>query len=387
MTEPSSRRAGVVEFELLCLLVRPKAELVRAQGILAGGVDVQILLDLADEHGVRPQLRRRLSEISWSGVPDVVRSSLEGFCQFNGARALSLSEELGHVAVALAARGVPFAAFKGPALAAGLYGDLSLREYNDLDVIVPQERIGDAEAVLGALGFCATQGDRAFRQAFLAYQRQFTFRHPDIDAVIDLHWDFCGIHVPFPLAPAEVWADPAQVRVGNRTIPTVAGANLALLLAGHGTKEAWRCLEWVNDFALLIDSERSLDWAAIHRRAAARGCGDAVLLACAMAERLLAVPVPRDLVQPVAASARVAALAARLVAQMRDGLPGPDRKDDLSDVDLCDGRWDRMKAVLTLVLTRTVGDYHAMPLPRPLWRLYHLSRPFRLVAKALAARV
>uniref|UniRef100_UPI0013D5E942 nucleotidyltransferase family protein n=2 Tax=Pseudomonadota TaxID=1224 RepID=UPI0013D5E942 len=68
--------------------------------------------------------------------------------------------------------------------------------------------------------------------------------HP-AQAAIDLHWDFTGVHLPFPLTPAEIWDSLETIKVGQRDVPAITGADLALLLAGHGTKERWRSLGWV----------------------------------------------------------------------------------------------------------------------------------------------
>ncbi|MDI1264832.1 MAG: nucleotidyltransferase family protein, partial [bacterium] len=249
-----------VEFELLCLVARPRPDLGRALQLLRAGLDFPELIQLAGAHAVRPQLIGSLARLSWETVPAAARAALVTYHRFHCSRALSLSVELCRVAAAFAEKGLQFATFKGPALAVALYGDMSRREYTDIDILVPEEQIGDAERLLGALGYRGDGGDRAFRRTFLGYLRQCAFVHPGIDAVIDLHWAFSGIHVPFPLTPAEVWADLDQVSIGHRALPTVSGANLALLLAGHGTKEAWRCLGWVEDFALLLDRHTDLDW-------------------------------------------------------------------------------------------------------------------------------
>jgi len=376
---------GSVEFELLCQIARPRPDLARAREMLRAGIDFPELIELAAEHGVRPQLIGGLQSLSWEAVPAAARASLEDYQRFHCARALSLAEELCRVAAAFSAKGLRLAAFKGPALAVALYGDVSRREYTDLDILVPESEVDQSERLLDSLGYRGDAGDRAFRRAFLGYLRQCAFVHPDIDAAIDLHWDFSGIHVPFPLTPAEVWRDLAQVSIGDRAIPTVSGANLALLLAGHGTKEAWRCLGWVCDFALLLDRHPEFDWREIHRRARARGCGDAVLLGCAMALELLEVPVPPVLRDLIAASARVRALAAFLSRELRQGLPLPASERHFSDFHLCDSRLDKLKAVVRLVLTRTTGDYEAMKLPQALWSVYYATRPFRLAAKAFAA--
>lgn len=377
-------RTGGAEFDLLCLTARPQPDLARVRDLLRKGIDHPLLARLAEGHGVRPQLFQSLSDLSWEAVPEAERDSLERFRQRHLVRTLTLSGELHRLATAFEGKAIPFVAFKGPALAIALYGDLARREYNDIDVLVPEPRLDDAEDVLAALGYLSGQGDRAFRRAFLAHLRQHAFARADGDAAIDLHWALSGPHVPFPLKTADVWNDLRRISIGDRDIPTIAGANLALLLAGHGTKEVWKLLKWVSDFALMIDRHRDLDWSEIHRRALRQGCGDAILLGCAMTRELLDVAVPGALAGLLAQSDRVHSRALSLAEHMRAGhLPSP-QGENFSDLGLCDRRLDRIKGTLRLAFTPTPGDYAALKLPPALWGAYYATRPFRLAFKAIA---
>jgi len=367
------------------MLVRPRPEFDRVRQFLDDGVDFADLLHAAQKHSLRPQLIRSLAELGWARVPPAERAALENFRQLHSAMSLANAEQLGRIADALAARGVRFAAFKGVTLAIILYGDLSAREYTDIDLIVPADALDAAEDVVEALGYVNDHSDRRFRHAFQGYQRQLAFTHPD-RASVDLHWDFTGSHLPFPLSPADIWGALETVEVGHRHVPAIAGPDLALLLAGHGTKERWRSLGWVVDFAVLVERQGDLDWASIHARAQAQGCGDNVLLACALAERLLGVAVPRPLALLLGRSARVDRLASALIEGLRHGGRGPQAVRNLADIDVCDRRWDRIAASVKLALTPTVSDYRAMPLPSSLWPLYRVTRPFRLAAHAIASR-
>ena len=372
-----------IEFDLLCWIARPQPRLDRAQDLLRADFDFAALLRLATDHSVRPALVRALADLSWEGVPAEARVELERFQRLHLVRMLALADELCRTAARLSDRGIAFAAFKGATLAVGLHGDLTAREYNDIDLVVPERSMAAAEEVLGGLGYRGVQGDRAFRRAFLAYQRQFAFVRDDLDTTIDLHWAFSGSHLPFPLRPDDLLRDLAWVQVGRCMVPTASAPHLALLLAGHGTKEGWRCLGWVNDFAMIVHRHPELDWAATHRRAEVLGCGNAVLLGCLMAEGLLGVDIPPPLRSRIENNAPTRARAAFLIAHMRQGLPFPEELADLSDMDLCDSRWTKLRAVARLAVTRTVGDYEALRLPQPLWGAYRLLRPFRLAAKAL----
>ena len=371
-------------FDLLCAIARPKPDLERALELLRGGVDWPELVGLAAKHAVRPHLIQALRDLGWTTMPPETKAALEAFQLFHLTRVLSLSEELGRVADALARSGLPFASFKGIALATLHHGSRPLREFDDIDLIVPKPRLAEAEGVLRSLGYRGADGEAAFRNAFFAYQRQYAFVRTEPDVSVDLHWAFTSASLPFPLDPAEIWADLQPVSIGGRAIPTLAGANLALLLAGHGTKERWKRLGWVCDFATCLDRNRDLDWPAIFQRAHRRGCGNAVLFACAMAEALLDVAVPPALAPLVQRNDRVAALTRSTSRALRESLPAAAGPRDLADLDLCDA-WSRKAGViLGMAFTRTEGDYEAMKLPPPLWRLYHLTRPFRLAAKTLS---
>lgn len=376
---------GSIEFHFLCLVARSEPELGRAQHILRAGIDFPKLFQIAEYHGVRPQLVEALHRLSWENVPAATRTLFENFRRFHGTRALFVSGELCRLAEMFSKAGLRFATFKGPALATVLYGDVSSREYVDLDIIVSEQQVDDAERLLGSLGYDAVGGTRAFRQAFLAHLRQYAFMHPGNDLAIDLHWSFTGTHVPFPLTPAEVWQDLDNISIGGREIPTVSGENLALLLAGHGTKEAWRCLGWICDFATLIDRFPGLDWRHVHGRASARRCGDTILLGCAMAQELLATPAPRALLGLLEENRRVRSIVARLTRSLTEGLPDRAGLENFSDLHLCERRIDKVRGAMKLALSRSSGDYEAMKLPPALWSIYYVTRPFRLGAKALAA--
>ncbi len=333
---------------------------------------------------MRPQLVTALGRLSWPGAAAELRAECDVFQRYHLARMLFLSDELRRVDRLFSAHGIRLVAFKGAVLAAHLYGDLSQREYGDLDVIVPRHQVEEAERLLGSLGYSGPQRDAEFRHTFLAFQQQYAFIRDDIGVSIDLHWHFNGVHSPFPLQPADVWNENAEVKLGDRLIATLSGANLALLLAGHGTKEVWKKLGWIRDFAMLVDRHADLDWSAVFGRAKAQRCGDAVLLGCLLAEILLGVPVPVALAENISSNRPVRERAVAMADALRRTVPPPQVRPYLEDLGLCDRRIDRIWSVVLQSLTRTAGDYAALPLRPPFWWIYYLTRPLRLVFKAIA---
>ncbi|HLG48105.1 MAG TPA: nucleotidyltransferase family protein [Reyranella sp.] len=335
---------------------------------------------LANDHGLRPALIEFLSAAGWKHVPGSVRAELEDFRRWHLLHTLKIAEELALLTHTFQSHGIRFALFKGAALSIQLYGRLAAREYNDLDLIVPAADVAAAEEVLSAGGYRPAFPERRFRRFFQGHQGQTAFRREGGTVDLDLHWTFSGSFLPFPLREREIWDRLTSVPVAGVDVPTLSPADTVLLLAGHGTKEGWRSLMWLRDFAFAVERWRDLDWADIHRRAGRNGCGDSVLLGCALAQQVLATPVPWALASAVGGSRRVAALAASLGERLRQGRLDKRHLDDLA---LCDRRVDRWRAELGFVLAPTPSDFGALPLPRALWPAYYLLRPVRLMSKAV----
>jgi Uncharacterised nucleotidyltransferase len=348
--------------------------------LLAAPIDWGHVEALASEHGLRPALIELLSSLDWHSVPPTLRGQLEDFQRVHLLRMLEVADEVAHIARDFVASGLQFATFKGAVLSVQLYGHLAAREYHDIDVIVPEHQVDRAEGVLEKRGYRPMFRDRRFRRFFQGYQGQCEFQRPGSAAALDLHWSFSGSFVPFPLRVDDPWDRLTTVAIAGVDVPAMRPRELALLLAGHGTKEGWRSLMWVRDFAVLVAQHPDLDWADIHGEARSNGCGDSVLLACALAQRVLSTPAPPALEALICTTTRIDARAGAIADQLSQGR---DAKRHFGDLGLCDRPRDRVKARLWLALTPTPGDFDAMPLPRPLWPAYYVTRPVRLASKAI----
>ena len=263
---------------------------------MSKGIDWQILLKLAAQHCVRPMLLQTLKSVCWDAVPQKIQLELTLFNKANVQKNLLFTGELLRLLGLFQQNAIPIAAFKGPVLAHSVYGDISLREFSDLDVIVQEADLSKAEDILTARGYQADFPDRDYRSAFLSYQGQYAFRHSNTGISVDLHWRLSSKGVAFPLQSAEIWPRLEKVTIAGRTVPTLAHDDLALFLAAHGTKEGWRSLIWVCDFAELLRKYQDIDWVAVLDRAQRSHSSRPLLLAIVLASTLLDAPAPVALI-------------------------------------------------------------------------------------------
>jgi hypothetical protein len=371
------------EFRLLlyCARSRPKAEPIKDH--VRARPNWQILLELAKQHGVRPMLLRSLKSVCWDAVPQTIQRELDRFNRANLQKSVALTAELFRLLAAFQQNGIPIIPLKGPVLAESVYGNLSLREFSDLDILIHQADLRAAEDILIACGYVAQFPDRDYRSTFYSYQGQYGFYHGQIGIALDLHWELSRTGVAFPVKSTEVWSKPRQVTIAGRTVPTLADDDLLLFLAAHGTKEGWRRLIWVSDFAELLRRCQKIDWADLLARARRSHSSRSLLLAIELASTLLDAPAPANLINRARDNSAVRALSEKARGRMLSTVSQGELSEFLNTLNTHDLLRHRIRPVLTLLTTRTVGDYEAMPLPKSLWAAYYLTRPLRLAWKAV----
>src|SRR5205823_6122929 len=90
---------------------------------------------LGQQHGLVPLLYRKLSRAT-AGPPSSLLESIRRQDEINAHRTLWLTRELLHIHKALTASGLEVLPYKGPILAQCLYGNLGIRQFSDLDLLV-----------------------------------------------------------------------------------------------------------------------------------------------------------------------------------------------------------------------------------------------------------
>jgi hypothetical protein len=373
---------NTAEFQLLVYCARSEPDVGTIRDLVNKGITWERLLELAQHHGVRPVLCQSLKSACWDSVPQTIRLELDRFYKANAERSLLFAGELLRLVGIFQQTGIPIAAFKGAVLAESIYGDLCLREFTDLDVIVHSTDVSKAEDILSACGYQAQFTDRDFRSTFLSHQGQYAFRHPQTGTLVDLHWRLSWNGEPFPLESAELWSRLGEAVIAGRKVPTLVCEDLALLLAAHGTKEGWKYLKWLCDFAELVRKCRSIDWVLVFERAKRSNCLRSLQLAIVLASTLLNAPAPLELIDKARNDPAVLSLAERALLRMLRTNREGELTEFLNGLDTHDRLRHRLLPVVTFLLRRTVGDYRAMPLPKSLWKIYYLTRPLRLGAKA-----
>lgn len=109
---------------------------------------------LADTSELSPIFYLRLSALDLEEIDPALRSSLKEAYILNLGRTILREKELSKIVTALNAAGIPAMPLKGPVFSVLLFDDIASRfTYYDLDVLVQQTRLKEAEETLKTIGF------------------------------------------------------------------------------------------------------------------------------------------------------------------------------------------------------------------------------------------
>ena len=366
----------ISEAELLVWCARTEVSddlKTRIRQRLQAPLNWEVVRNMAQYHGVVPLLYRNLSAIA----PDLVSSEMLGRLRRLTQAGQLLNRELAKELVVLSevftTSSVPVVPIKGATLAVSAYGDLALRDFSDLDLLVPESSIAEAQAVLLAQGY---EGGAASREPSNIHHDEgpyHVFRKKGTLSRVDLQWVMAHEHFAFRLDRPEFWKRSSPVDFEGKTIRCLSPDDLLIVLCVHGSKHAWGLLKWVCDVAELLRSHPNLDWDRCFRSATNFRCRRMLEMGLSLAHLVLDAPLPERVVATLAADPDVHALShrmpARLLAKREEGIT--EEQAGALYFSLKDSFWDRWWCGFLLCWAHS----HVATTP-PSWFRWCRSLPF-----------
>jgi hypothetical protein len=352
-------------------------------------IDWPSVLQAADRHGLRPLVAWRMDAESPRVVPPSVRTELETSFERQTIQNLRSTAELLRILADFAQRGIRAVPFKGPALAAQLYGNIALRRFADLDILV---HVADVAAAVDALrqGGYVAQVNLTQNQdrAYLASIGQLPMIRVETGDYVELHTRFAPRGFHFPIETEEFWKRLTPISIcGHRVLGLSPEDNL-LVLAVHGGKHQWTSLAWINDIHQLLRVHPGMDWPWLEATARRLRCERLLRLALLLAHHVLETSLPEDIRRWLSADAVTSRLMEQVLGRLfRDAEPIVSGWESVKFFVMARERLrDGLSYALTLAFAPTSADWAIVRLPRPFFALYYLVRMVRLGLRGLSGR-
>jgi hypothetical protein len=329
-------------------------------------------------HSMLPLVWRASSGVA--GVPGLISADLETFAAEHTRRTLRLTGELLLILRRLDAAGIVAIPWKGPLLAQRAYGDLRARSFFDLDILLDRRDLGPARDLLLASGFRTEKPmTRAQQDVYVDHQGELELVRDEDDLWLELHWAVVPTYYAPPADDAGMISRRTTARLLRAEVPALAVEDELEALCVHGSKHRWERLLWVVDIAMLAQRER-LDWDLLLGRSRSQGNGRMVALGLLLAESVVGARFPDAMIAALRQDGVAVALAReakRLLFVEPDTRPDP----FLFHARMRERTRDQARYLWNAMFTPSGADWGTVALPRPLFALYSVARPFRLAAK------
>ncbi|HXG19024.1 MAG TPA: nucleotidyltransferase family protein [Methylomirabilota bacterium] len=286
----------------------------RIRQLVQERVDWNYLIQMAFYHGMTPLLFWNLSQFCPDNIPQPILSQLKASSNAVARWNLSLTRELLKLLNLFRDLGLRAIPFKGPVLTAAAYGNLALRYFDDLDILLPREDILEAKKALLLQGYRPKLQLTAGQETvYLRSHHDYKFIRANDGCTVELQWGVTQWAFAFPFDFDDMWERREIVSLAGVAVPNLPLEDLLLILCVHGAKHRWEQLKWICDIAELIAAYgQRIDWGRLTGQARALGGERMLLLGLFLAHDLLSAVLPEEVLKKIHNDPQVKLLAGQV---------------------------------------------------------------------------
>ncbi len=268
-------------------------------------------LDVADWHRMQEIVRIQRITASFYfrlrplagpvSIPAEVLSAMEEWYRERTMRNLFLFSELRLLVNTLGAADIPLMVLKGMHLAADVYSEVGLREMDDIDVLVPRNKLQETADIMLELGFVSKEPIDIPRWSAVEHHlpRMFSPRN----TVVEVHWNITWPQDQYSLADLDGLWDRAQtLDIANVAVQGLSPEDLLLHLCVHAAYQHmfYTGLRPACDIAAVVKAYGDkLDWAELVSRTHQWQWTPGVHLMLRLAKECLHAAIPATVLEEI----------------------------------------------------------------------------------------
>jgi hypothetical protein len=357
----------------------------RIKSLIRQRIDWSYLIERSQTHALMPLLHQTLERLKIDEIPGEIQSKIDERFRKSVFWNLVLVGELRSLAQLFEENGVLYIPYKGPTLAALVYGDFSLRQCDDLDILVHKRDIFKIKELLAPGGYRPEFDlSPSQEQAYLESNCEYNFYSETKRIHLEIHWDFLPNYFAFPFDLEASWERLTPVPIVGKTLFTFSREDLLLSLCAHyGFKHQWERLGWICDYARLAEGLPETVWEQTLNRARRMGIERGLFLGLYMAKGLVGIDLPEKVLMRIEKDRAVKRLSVSIYERLFHDFDNPVRifKDQLLYLRMRERFADKIRYIFYLVTTPNVKDWKLLPLEGGSPGYYRMLRPFRLIVK------
>lgn len=263
---------------------------------------VDTLINLANQHGILPLVYKSIKKIN-KDFPltsqNQLLQKLKLHYQSIVQRNMLMSAELIHITNLLKDHSIEVIAFKGPTLSHMAYGDITLRQYSDLDILIPEKHLFDAASILETHSY-QLYGSINFLKdpTWIALSKDMMLIHNKKKIILEMHWRLFHNTFAKHSNTINLWNKTETIKINQNNILTLNKNLLLAYLCIHGSRHLWERIEWIVDIDRLIKT-KEIEWNEVLHIAKQFQSKTMLQLGISLSKRLLNTILPDTIDQMI----------------------------------------------------------------------------------------
>lgn len=269
----------------------------RILSLVQENLDWDYLVKTALAHGLIPLFYSNINYICPETVPNYILEKLKYYFNQIMHNNLLLTRELIKILKLLKTENIDVIPYKGPTLAVLAYGNVSFRQFGDLDVFIPKKYVQKVVKILNLNGYVSQLNLKDSQEiAFLKYQREYKLINIENKIPIEIKWKIPVSSFSFKsdFEDAIFDSDIKSINFFNYQIFNLSNEHLLLILCIHNVGHYWTQLKWICDISEFIKAN-SIDWSLVIDKANRLGIARILYVNLFLSRELLDLKLPLEI--------------------------------------------------------------------------------------------
>jgi hypothetical protein len=295
-----------------------------------------------------------------------------------------MSAELIRIMKLLEDNGIEALAFKGPTLAQMAYGNITLRQYCDLDMLTKKNDIYKIDSLLKAYGYERLLTLTSVQEEiWIKFAHDLGLIHSKKDVHFEMHWSFLDEDYPMQVDLDNFWEETQEVKLNGHSLTTFSNENLLVYLCIHGSKHLWERIEWIKDIDMLIRKD-NIDWEKVIEKSKGTGFEKMIYLGFSLSTLLLDTPLPNAIQNEIQKYKQIDAISNFILESWSN--PKSTFQKTKTMLKLFPGIKEQAIYLHKIILKPSFNEYWLIDLPKRLYWGYYFIRPYLLMKKYFTKR-
>lgn len=378
-----------VEDKLLIYCARTHIEsrnVEKIRGFLKQDLNWDYLINLASDHSLTSLLFFQLNHICPELVPIHFMDHLRDHFTRNTHRNLLMMSELFRILKLLDSEGIKAIPYKGPVLAVGIFGSLSLREFADLDIFVDKKNVLKVKEILVSEGYEPNLKLSKEREThYLKVQREYQFFNIEKGVSVEIQWNLTDLSISFPIESVFIMdqISTKYEKINNNKISVFSDEDLLLILSLHTVTHLWGKLSWICDIAELIKNSQKLNWDRIIEKSRKLAVERILYLNLALSNELFDTELPEEVKLKINSDKKIKYLKHEVLRIIFEHDDYGFFKKFILRFKIREKNENKFKDFIKLLLIPTSTEWKTFQRSIPLKLLYLLARPIQIFNKAI----